>query len=85
MVYGPKHIAIPNHKVNVGARYNLNREGYGHPVIHKKKLSVAHLNGNPKIHGAGIYPTTGIGHRFPGTVSKGIPFPIVSFNVLNAT
>ena len=81
-VYGPKHIAIPSPSVRVGTIYNLKTDEYGPPFSPKKKLSVGHLNGNPKIPGIGRYAQS-IGHRFPGKVSSGIPFPMLVFSVLN--
>jgi hypothetical protein len=82
-VYGPKHIAIHSPSVRVGAIYNLNCDGYVPHGVPKKNPSVAHLNGNPKNHGAGKYPTGGNGHRLPGIFKSGIPFPIVLLSVLN--
>ena len=82
-VYGPKHIAIPNQSVSVGATYNLNSDGYVPHCIHKKNSSVDHLNGYQKKSGPGIYTPAGVGHRFPGKLTSGIPFPNVLLRVLN--
>jgi len=72
--YGPKHIAIHTSAVSVGTTYNLNCESKVHHGTHKKP-SVGHLNGNPNIHGAGIYqPGDG---QLPGIVNTGIQSPIV--------
>lgn len=84
-LYGPKHIAIPNHKVKVGAMQSLNcegyGEGYGHHVFPKKNPSVAHLNGYQKNPGIGRY--AGPYGRFPGIFNNGIPLPNVVLSVLN--
>lgn len=81
MEYGPKHMAIPIPRVSVGTRYNLKNDEYGPPGTPRKNPSLTHLNGYPKIHGIGRYPN-GEG-RFPGILSRGIPFPIVELSVLN--
>ncbi|MBO4515899.1 hypothetical protein J5751_00225 [bacterium] len=76
--YGQKHIAIPNFKVNVGIKYNLNIDGYV-PFCGTKSTnqSPGHLNGYPNIHGNGRY-TQYTGHRFPGNVIAGRPDQISS-------
>jgi len=82
-VYGPKHIAIPNQSVRVGAIYSLNCDRYVPHGFPKKKPSVGPLNGYQKKSGPGIYAPTGVGHRFPGKLRSGIPFPKVLLRVLN--
>lgn len=61
-LYGQKHIAIPNHRVSVGATYNLNCD-----VVHQK-IPPALIGDGGRIVGT---------MEFVGNAKTGIPFPKV--------